>query len=365
MTYRKWAAAGVVMVLAAVLLITLLPSKDTKPARESKSVLTVTVVAAKTDVWSNSVRADGAIAAWQEAVISAENGNLKVQQLLVEVGDRVKRGQLLAQLAQDSVSADVQQQQAAVAKARATLAQAQAQASRAEQVAGAGSLSEQQVDEYRISLRTAQADLDSELATLSSAQIKLRQTQLVAIDDGVVSSRSAELGSVVAAGTEMFRLIRQGRIEWQAELDAQQIGLIRTGQIARLKLPGGQRVEGRVRLISPSLSTDTSRAKVYVTLPASGDARPGMYASGDIVIGEQPAQHVPLSALVLRDGHGYLYLVNDDNHVKRLAVTTGRYLDDQVEITTALPANARIVAEGGSFLADGVEVRIASTATQL
>lgn len=368
MTYRKWGAAVVAVLAVALLGVMLLKSKGSSPppeTNESKSVLTVTVIAAKTDTWPTSVRADGAVAAWQEAVISAESESLKVEQLLVEVGDHVKRGQLMAKLAQDSVSADVQQQQAAVAKAQATLAQAQAQASRAEKVAGAGSLSEQQVDDYRISRRTAQADLDSAIAALRSAQVKLRQTQVVAIDDGVVSSRSAELGSVVSAGTEMFRLIRQGRIEWQAELDAQQVGSIRIGQRARLRLPDGQLVEGQVRLISPSLSTETSRAKVYVTLPTGVGARPGMYASGDILIGEQAAQHVPLSAVVLRDGRSYLYHVKDDNHVERLSVKTGRYLGDQVEIANSLPANARIVDDGGSFLADGVEVRIANAATQL
>jgi len=327
--------------------------------------LTVTLVQPRQEQWPQIVHANGAIAAWQEAVIGAETGSLRIVEVLADVGDRVRRGQLLARLADDTVKADIGKSEAALAEARAGLEQAEANLRRSEVVADSGALSSLQLDQYRTAAQTAQASLDSAQAQLDSGRIRLRQTRIVAVDDGVISARSALLGNVVSAGAELFRLVRQERIEWQAEVDARQLAQIRPDQIARLTLPDGRSVEGRVRLASPTLSLQTGRAIVFVQLPAGSGAQPGMYASGTIEQAATPALTLPESSLVLRDGRSDVYLFNaDGNTVTRKRVETGRRREGRVEILSGLESGAHVVASGGAFLADGATVQPAQRSTE-
>ncbi len=331
-------------------------------ATPRRSVLTVTITLPQTEDWARTLPASGALAAWQEAVIGAETGNLRITQLFADVGSTVTRGQELARLAQDSVQADIRKQEALVAQARATLAQAQANAKRARLVKGSGALSEQQVTDYLVSEETAKASLASALADLDSSRITLARTRIRAEDDGVVTSRSATLGAVVSAGTELFRMQRQSRVEWQAELDARQLPQVRPGQAAHVTLPDGRTVEGTVRQTAPALNSGTGRGIVYVALPAGSGALAGGYASGTVELGTAPALTLPQSAVVLRDGRSLVFTIGDDDRVTRRIVATGRRRDDRVEILSGLSADARVVETGGAFLSDGATVTVAPVA---
>ncbi len=331
------------------------------PNAKTPSVLTVSAVAPKAETWPEIVQGGGQLSAWQEIIVSPETGGLRIAELLVDVGASVKRGDLLARLADDSLQADLRKQQAAVAQARATLEQAVSNLQRAEMVEDSGALSAQKVDDYRISELTARAALASAQAELDSIQLKLRQSRIVAVDDGIVSSKSAVLGNVVSAGAELFRLVRQGRIEWRPELDARQVAALRAGQSAQVTLPSGERVEGRVRLVGPTLSTSTGRATVYVSLPAGSPARAGMFANGYIEFAPRPAQTLPQTAVTLRDGRAYVYLLGPGDKVASQPVTTGRRRGDRVEVE-GLPPGARVVSSGGAFLSEGVQVTVVSAA---
>ena len=117
----------------------------------------------------------------------------------------------------------------------------------------------------RSASQTAQAGLDAAAAQLDIQRITLSQTRVIAIDDGVITSRSAMLGKVVQSGEEMFRMIRKSRLEWQAEVDAAQLANVRPGQTAQVTLPTGESITGHVRIAAPSLSTSTGRGIVYVS----------------------------------------------------------------------------------------------------
>lgn len=347
--------------ILAFVLATLVAACGSPPSKEDTAVVlpTVELVSPSQAQWPPVVRANGAIAAWQEAVIGAETGSLQIVELLADVGDRVTRGQLLARLADETVKADIQKQEAALAQARADRDQAQGNLRRVKHVGDTGSLSKQQIDQYQSTAATAEAAFASAEAALASERIRLRQTRIVAVDDGVISSRAALLGQVVAAGTELFRLVRQERIEWQAEVDARQLAQVHAGQITQLTLPNGKSVEGRVRQASPTLSADTGRAVIYVSLPANSGAHPGMYASGTLELPATAALTLPESALVMRDGRSDVYtLAEDGRTVKRYTIETGRRRGGQVEILSGVDAGARVVASGGAFLADGAAVTI-------
>jgi RND family efflux transporter MFP subunit len=309
--------------------------------------------------WPEVIHADGGIAAWQEVRIASETGGLSLTAVLVDVGDRVVRGQELALLNRSAPQADFDVAQASVQEAEASLEQAQADAMRAEGLVGTDVLSQQQILQYRIAARTADAKLASARAQLANRQLQLDRTHIVAPDDGIVSSRTAALGAVVSTGGELFRLIRQGRVEWHAEVIANDLLRIIPGQPARVALPDGTVLAGAVRAVAPVLDDRKRTGLIYVTLP-TGQARPGMFATGEILVGE-PAQvlTVPASAVMVRDGRSLVFTVDADGTARERRVATGRRQGDRVEITTSLDTAARIVVTGGAFLSDGDHVAIA------
>lgn len=213
------------LLVAAATWFIVKPAAGPKPgaavaATDAASALTVELVAPDTRSWPQTLRASGAVAAWEEVVIGAETGGLRIAELAVNIGQRVAKGQLLARLADDTVRAEVAKQEALVAQAEASLQQAAGNFKRAQAVDVSGAIAPQKLDEYRSTEATARAALASARADLQSARLKLAQTRIVAPDAGVIASKSGIVGNVASVGTELYRLIRQGRIEWRAELDA-------------------------------------------------------------------------------------------------------------------------------------------------
>lgn len=351
-------AAAIVLGLGLIAWLGRPGSNEKDAAGQAASALTVNVETLKKETWPQTVRASGAFTAWQEIIVSPETGGLRIAEVVADVGAKVKKGQLMARLADDSLLADRRKQEAAVAQAQANLQQAVSNLRRSKVVGDSGALSEQQLEEYRINETTARAALASAQADLESIKLKLRQTRIVAPDDGVVASKTATLGDVVNAGDELYRIVRQNRIEWRPELDARQLAAIKTGQSARIALPSGERVEGTVRLVGPTLSTDTGRAIVYVSLPVDGAARAGMFGSGVIELDTKEAMTLPQAAVFLRDGRSYVYVVGSDQTAVSHVVTTGRSRNGRMEVLSGIDARQRVVASGGAFLSEGARVTV-------
>ncbi|MBI5271048.1 MAG: efflux RND transporter periplasmic adaptor subunit [Burkholderiales bacterium] len=335
-------------------------------AAPTQAALTVVATTPQPAELAVSLAANGNIAPWQEAVIGTEANGLRLAELRAGVGDVVRRGQVLALFATETVQAELLQARAAVGEAEALLGEAQANAQRARDLTPSGALSAQQVQQYLTAERTAQARLDAQKALLRLAELRLRQAQVVAPDAGVISARNATVGAVMPAGTELFRLIRQGRLEWRAEVPAADLPRIRPGMGATLTLPTGGQVRGQVRTVGPTVDDRTRNALVYVDLAAApaGTAAPraGMYARGEFEVGRSQALTLPQSAVVLRDGFSYVLRIGADNKVVQTKVGVGRRVGDRIEITGGLDPRARVVAAGGAFLADGDLVRVVAAA---
>lgn len=365
-------AAG--LALAAGLLANHTKAADAvTPSATAKPALTVTLTQGRTGSLPIKLAANGSIAAWQEASVGAEAGGLRVLALRASVGDRVQRGQVLATFAPDSVQADVALARAALAEANANALEASANADRARAVQGSGALSAQQVSQYLTQELTAKARAESAKAQLDAQLLRLKHTQVLAPDAGMVSMRSANVGAVVAAGTEMFRLIRQGRLEWRAEVTSHELGRVTPGTGVLLTAPGGAQLKGRVRVVSPTVDAQTRNGLVYVDLltpPGGAKAmaaafKPGMFARGEFELGSSNALTVLQSAVLVRDGFGYVMRVGADHKVSQLKVQTGRTLGDQVEILSGLKPDDRVVATGASFLSEGDVVRVVEDAVSM
>lgn len=310
--------------------------------------------------------ANGNIEAWQEAVIGANVSGLILSEVKVNVGDKVKKGQVLATFSSQTVAAELEQSKARAAEAEATAAEAEANAERAKKVADSGALSEQQLNQYITQAQTARARAKAQVAAERAQAVRLSDTRVVAPDDGVISSRTATVGAV-PSGSELFRLILQGRLEWRAEVPAAQLGLLKPGMAVRIDAGSGINVTGKLRMVSPSVDPKTRNGLVYVDLPepgaGNGQARAGMFAAGEIEIGHSDGLTLPQSAVMVRDGYSYVFRVGSDSKVSQTKVSLGRRVDERVEILTGLGPNDRIVVAGGGFLTDGDLVRVVTTAS--
>ncbi len=354
------------LVAAALAGLVPLPTRaadEAKPASQPRPALSVQVVQPQQGRQAVLLPANGSIHAWQEAIVGSEASGLRLEQVLVNVGDTVKKGQPLATFSAASVQADMGVAKANLLEAEANAAEARSNAERARTLQDTGALSTQQINQYLTAAQTAQARVEAARAQVRVQEVRLQQTRVLAPDDGVISARSATVGAVSGSGNELFRLVRRGRLEWRAEVTAAELGRLRVGTPALLTAASGSQVRGTVRMLPPTVDTQTRTALVYVDIPGllqnGGRAfLPGMFARGDFQLGDTPSLTVPQTAVVVRDGFSYVYVVGPDNRVAQRKVQTGRMAGDRVEVTTGLDASARVVASGGGFLNDGDLVRV-------
>ena len=327
---------------------------------EQKAALTVTVVSPQQQNWQQTFTANGNIAAWQEVVIGSELSGQRITQVHVNVGDQVKRGQVLAEINSQTIRADLAAAQASYAEAKAVLADAITNNKRIQQLKNTGAISAQESTQYQTSQATAQARLDAAKAQIASNQLRLTQTQVVAPDNGVISARTATVGSLAQTGQELFRLIRDNRLEWRAEVTATDLYQLKQGMSARIISPDPAQaaVIGKIRMIAPVIDPQTRYGLVYVDIPATQAVRMGMFVKGEFDLGEKPALTLPQTALLLRDGFSYIFIVHPDHHVTQQKVTVGRRLGDRVEIL-GLAHNVKVVSSGTGFLSDGDLITIA------
>ena len=314
-----------------------------------KPSLTVTTAHPHDVVWGEVLTTSGVIAAWQEAIIGTQIGGYQLVDVRVNVGDQVKKGDLLARFDADLLSAEAAQLQA-------SNDQAVANEKRALSLQQSGAMSEQNVLQAVTTAKTVKAQLDAK-------KLQLRYANVVAPDAGAISARTATLGAVASLGQELFRLIRQNRLEWRGELTAAQISHITVGQKVALVLPDGTRAEAVVRRIAPSLDSASRLGVVYADILDGSHARAGMYADGQVALARSLALVVPAQSVVVRDGRSYVFKLADGSATPRLRqqpVTLGRRQGDEVEIVQGVTKLDEIVVQGAGFLGDNDVVRRAA-----
>ena len=375
-----------VLVVGAAALFSSRSGAADKKKSSPKPALTVTTVQPGKLSLPIKLAANGSITAWQEAIIGSEVNGLRLTEVRANVGDKVRAGQVLAVFALESVQAEVAQSRASLAEAEASAADAAGNAEKARTLQASGALSEQQINQYMTAEKTAKARLEAARAVLTVQQVKLKQTQLLAPDNGVISARTATVGAVVGAGTELFRMIRGGRLEWRAEVTSSELGRLPVGTAATVVAANGVELKGKVRMIAPTVDPQTRAALVYVDLPSNtgklslpagskaGDTAAvtqitapvtaGMFAKGEFDLGTSSALTIPQQSVVIRDGFSYVFVLGPDSHVSQVKVQTGRRLGDRVEVSSGIKPDAELVASGAGFLNDGDLVsKVAAQAT--
>lgn len=266
----------------------------------SRAALTVRTSVLHEEKWSRSLSASGSIVPWQEAIISAQVSGLRIAEVLVSIGDHVKQGDVLVTLDNVARSSDA-------ADATRTM-----------------------------------------------------QGRIVAPDSGIISLANADVGSSLQPGVELFRLIRQGRMEWRADLTADELMLIRKGMTAEISVGEGRLMKGAVRAISPSVNVQTRFGNAYVSLSDSTGIIAGAFARGtfDISAGKRNLHSLSQSAVMQRGSQSYVLVVDANNIVHERKVAVGQRNGDRIEIKQGLKTNEPVVESGGAFLTDGDVVKV-------
>ena len=347
--------------MSTILLVTsnIFAAEEKKAA--PKPALTVTLTQPQASTLPLKLSANGSIAAWQEASIGSEAQGLRLTELRADVGARVQKGQLLAVFASEGIEADIAQARAALYEAEVAAQSATQEADRARAIQSTGALSAQQVSQLLTNELAAKARVKTAQAQIATQQVRLKNTRVLAPDSGIISARTASLGSI--GGGDMFRLIRQGRLEWRAEVTAAELPRLRVGLPVQIQASNGSSVKGKVRLLAPTVDAQTRTALVYVELAAGSNLQPGLFAKGEFELGQTGGITLPQSSVVMRDGFAFIYPVNADKRVVQTKVQIGRTVGDRLEILTPLAAGTQVVATGAGFLNDGDLVRVVAPLT--
>lgn len=315
----------------------------------------VTVDIVRQSQIDNLVVGTGTVAAWREMPISPEASGLAIVDISADEGDKVEKGQVLARLNRSLLLAQIDQNTAAIAEAEAALANAVADEKRAHSVSS-GVISQQAIEQRETLVKTGKAKLATARARLEETKARLAQTDIVAPADAIVAARSATLGQVVQSGTELFRLIQDGRIEVNALVSEADVFKIVPRQPARAVDAVGRVWNASVRLVAPVIDERNRLGTVRLALPADADLKPGMFVRVEIETGGTAALTVPLNALVWRDGRPAVFVVSDG--VANLKpITVRRKTSAVVEVVHGLAVGDRIVVDGAGLLNDGERVR--------
>lgn len=359
---NTWTGAAAALMAAAVTLAACGGHGGDDKKKEAKaggsaSAQTVTVQIATLQNLSRTVTASGTVSAWEEVPVGAETGGLTATAVHVDEGSYVRQGQPLVQMNDALLRAQLRQQQAAVQTAEANAARDDAALNRAQELKERGFLSQAGLDTALANQRASAANLAAARASLSETQTRLSQATIRAPVSGLVISRSVTRGQIIAAGTELFRIVRDGRLELDAQVPETELALVRSGQSAAVSSDEVGQTTGRVRIVTPEVDAETRLGVARIALTGGG-FRPGMFARARIDVGAQPSVTVPTAAVLYRENRAGVFVLDPQNRAHFRPVTVRARAADRTAVE-GIEANARVVVEGAGFLGEGDRVTVA------
>lgn len=355
--------AGVLIVLAAMAALSAYGRSTVEPAAQAlaapRASLTVAVEKVRSEAVASSISATGTVAAWQEATVGAETSSLKLTEVLVSEGDHVRAGDVVARLDASVLKAQLAEQKAAVDQAQATLDTAVSAAGRADRLLASKAISAETAEDKATAVKTGRASVEQAKAAADRLQAELDQATIRAPFDGIVSNRPAVAGSIVQAGTELMKIIRDGRLEVGVLVPEKDLPMVSVGQAANVVDASGRTFAGSVSSIAETVSSTTRLATVYVALGAGSGLKPGMFARVSIAGAASQRLSVAEAALVWQDGKPVVFVVDATGKAAARTVTTGAHRNGRVAIESGLSEGDSVVVAGAGFLSDGNLVRTA------
>ncbi|MCW6513079.1 efflux RND transporter periplasmic adaptor subunit [Lichenifustis flavocetrariae] len=319
---------------------------------------TVAVAAVTEKDVPRRVSATGTVMPWQELAVDAQASGLAVIEVRVKENDVVKVGDVLIRLDDRVLQAQVAQQKAAMTEAQANLQSARKEASRGDALVVQKAMSQEAVETRRTAILTSQAKLDQAAASLDQLQAQLNQTVVRAPAGGGVSTEPVRLGTVTQSGTELLRLIREGRLEVQAKVPERELGALQAGQSVRVSGPDGSIITGTLRDVAAKVDASTRLGIAYVDVPSGGPLRAGMFASVSIEVETSRRLVVPERALVWPNGAASAFVLGPDDKVGLRSLVVTARVDGEAVVGSGVAAGERVVTAGAGFLHDGDSVRV-------
>ncbi len=304
---------------------------------------------------TTTVAFTGTINARYDLPIGTEGETGRVAAIYVEAGDRVKAGQLLAQVDESVLQPQVDRLAASLDEAKANAGLAAAEYGRAKGVEAAGALSKEDIEKRRAAAVTADAQVKVAAAQLAEYQARLAHTQVRAPVAGVVLTRAAEVGQIVTpGGTAMFRMARGAEVEMRALVAEQDLPSLRVGQAANVFLTGVEKpFVGKVRLLGAIIDPQTRLGEVRITLQPDPQLRPGAFARGEVVVGKGERPVLPQTAVLSDDKGTYVLLVDGGNRVQRRGVHVSDTNARGLVISSGLAGTERVIMTAAGFLRIG------------
>ncbi len=343
--------------------------------------------------FADTLLVTGTLVPRDEILVGPEVEGLRVIEVLADEGDKVKKGQVLARLASDTLDAQLAQNDASQAKAVAAIAQAKSNLGsmeaklvetrnaydRGKPLRGSGVISESVQDQRESAFKSAQAALGAaqdaiRLAEAERAQVlaqrreldwKRSRTSIMAPADGIISRRLARVGAFGAGAADaMFRIIANGQIEMEAEVPETRLARLREGQVVDMDIPGAPGLKGKVRLVSPEVEKASRLGRIRILVDDHPGLRIGAFARGTVTIEKSSGLGVPSSAIQYADTGPTVQVVKDGK-VEVRAVKLGLTYGARTEVVSGLTDKDMVVARSGTFLRNGDAVRpIAQTRSE-
>ncbi len=363
---RKWllGAAGIavaVAVAAAVWMSRASAPKDLVPLTARTSIPLVSVVTPGVQPVAASVTFTGTIEARHALPIGNSGDTQRITAVYVQVGDHVRRGQLLAKLDDSVLAPQVAQLTAALEQARAQAALSAAEYRRGVAVGPSGGLSAQDIEKLKATSIMDAANIKVVSAQLAVMRAKLALTRIIAPVDGIVLTRNAEVGQIAASGgPALFDLEDSGQVEMIGQVAEQDLADLKVGQSAAVSLIGNPRpYAGRIWLLGAVIDPQTRLGEVRIALPPDPALRPGAFARSTVTLARAERPVLPETAVMADSAGSYVYVVGRNGQVQRRTVTVGSVTPAGVVITQGLSGRERVVAMDGGFLHSGEKVTAA------
>jgi HlyD family secretion protein len=355
---------------------------DAEKPVTAQALPAIRVVTAARQELVETLAVNGSIVARDEAAAGTDLNGLIVTVLNADIGDRVKKGDVLAVLDRSMLDTQLAQMKATWAQNEASVAQMEAQIadSRIGVKQGNESLqrvvalqqkavaTQAQLDDAQNASDSARAKLESSMKALAATQaqlavvdaqirgveVQIEKTDVRAPADGLVLARSATVGSIVSPSSgSLFRLAIGGEFELEATVAETRLPRLAPGMKAKIVLPGFDgKVEGSVRRIAPEIDQKSRLGLIRIALPKDAPAHAGSFARAEVELSRHEGIAVPTSS-VLYDGDQALLQVVDNGRITTTKVKLGARANGFVEVVDGVSEGVEVVARAGTFVADG------------
>lgn len=334
------------------------PEAPSQPAPKTWTLPVLTASAGSLDEYTTI----GSVVSDQRVDVASRLSGY-IREILVQEGDRVRRGQLLARLDAADVEGGIRQSRAAVGAVEAAFRDAETDLERFQRLFERGSVSDNEMRKVRLKFDGARESLNQARAGLDTALAQRAYAEITSPVDGMVVARLKRAGDLAVPGAPLLTVESGRRLLFETFVTERRVAAIVAGKPVAVSIDGlPTPLKGTVSRVVPSGDPVTRSYQVKIALPETSGLMPGMFGRAAFALAESPTPLIPRRALVERGGLTGVFVVDGESRAHFRWLRTGREWPDRVEVSAGLGANERFVAAVEPALRDGDQVIAAKEA---